>query len=132
MKKILLLLIATATLNTHTMAYNHLEQGLFNGAVGSALLAASVYSAGEALLDCGHGFYELKQEYLRYLLELEALEHTYIMTPAEKRFWAFNQALSRVPKVFWREIIAGSFTVFTGILAYKQLGRSLNHINAGL
>jgi len=49
-----------------------------------------------------------------------------------KRFWALNKALSKIPKVFWREIISGTFTVVTGILAYHQLNKSINHINAGL
>ncbi len=132
MKKIMLTLLACATLNTHAISYNHLGQGLVNGAIGSGLIALATYSAGETLLDGGHGYYELKQIYLSYLLELEALENSVIMSPAEKRFWAFNQVLSRVPKIFWREIIAGSFTLFTGILAYKQFGKSIHHINAGL
>jgi hypothetical protein len=129
MKKIILSLIACISLNTYTFSYDHLKQGFINGTIGSALLAAATYSAGETLLDCGHGYYELKKEYLRYLLELETLEHSYIMTSTEKHFWAVNQMLSRVPKVFWREIIAGTFTLFAGVLAYKQLGKSIHELN---
>ncbi len=132
MKKIILAIIVCTALHLHTISYNHLKQGLFNGLVGSTLLAITAYSTGETLLDCGHGYYELKKEYFRYLLELEVLEHTYIMTPREKHFWALNQAISKIPKVFWPEIIAGTFTVFTGILAYKQLGKSINHFTSGI
>ena len=129
MKKIVLTLVACVSLNTHPVSYNHLKNGVVNGAIGSALLAVAVYSAGETLLDCGHGYYELKKEYLHYLLELENLGYEFIMTPAEKHFWAVNQMLSKVPRVFWCGMIAATFARFAGILAYKQLGKSIHELN---
>jgi hypothetical protein len=114
MKKIILIIVAFASLNTHAFSYDHLGKAVFHGALGSAFLAASAYSAGETLFDCGHGYYELKQFYLDYLHELDALKHTQIMSRAEKRFWAFNQMLSRVPRVFLARNYRWNFYRFYG------------------
>lgn len=133
MKKFLLILVSLLFFPTHTLykPYDHLKSGATELALGAALLATALYSTGQTLLDCGYGYYELKKEYIRYLLELEALEQTeyQILTPTEKHFWALNQAISKIPRVFWRECVAGSFSIFTAALAYKYLNRSLHHLS---
>ncbi len=95
-------------------------------AVGVLTLAGALCGLGETLLDCGHGYYEIKQEYAQYIKELEALEkdkkyHEHILTENEMRFWATVQGISRIPKVFWREFFAGTASLYALGLAYKAL-----------
>jgi hypothetical protein len=140
MKKLALSLIALLSLHPYTYSYytfepstsDHLQAGSLHAGIGAVLLATALYSMGETLLDCGHGYYELKKEYLRYLLELETLEHGYILSEKEKHFWAINQMISKAPRVFWREFVAGSFSLFTAALAYKYLGKSVSDFSKAL
>lgn len=101
------------------------QDAFIDGSIGAIFLAVSTYSASETLLDCGHRYHELKKEYIHYLQELKELDRERIMTDREKRFWALNQAVSKFPKVFWRELVSGSFSLFTGVLGFKFLKKSL-------
>ena len=134
MKRLLFLSAMLCSLNSSahyeshkSTSFGHIISDSLHAALGYVLLTTAIYSAGQTLLDCGHHYYEAKIEYMRYLAALANLPYPTILTKQEKIFWGINQMISKMPDIFWREIISGTFSIITGMLAIKYLNKSLEN-----
>lgn len=72
----------------------------------------TLYFASETLLDMHLRYEDIKRIYREAELELRAMQDGKrpLMSEQEIRIGAFVQALSRVPKIYWREIISTVIT----------------------
>lgn len=86
------------------------ETALFS--LTSACAVVSLYFAGETLFDMHLRYADLKQYYYEAVMHMRQAryEGKLMMSESEIQIGAFIQMLSRVPKVYWREIISTAIT----------------------
>lgn len=90
--------------------------------------AAGTWLFGETLLDGGHRYLQYKtiiQEY-RWALLKDSEGH---LSKNELNICAIIQGISNIPKIFWREMLAGALSLYLFYLGTKSLLESEPPIN---
>ena len=88
--------------------FEYATRQLLLGSAAAVSYAAALWWLKETLRDMGYRYIDIKQEYVETKDDL--LKSNYL-SEKEAQVCAFIQALSRVPDVYWREIIATAITV---------------------